>query len=469
MLDGIESSQFTPYGQSYLWIKELVFLHLSADVLIAAAFFSIGVALIYGLRKRPDIQIKPIFMLFAGSVTILGLSHLFAAWAIWNPNYFAYGLIKALTALVSGATALYVWKGMPRALAWPSPAQLQAKNAELQQENEMRVKAHSALRQSETLLRGAFDYAPIGKALVRLDGRWLKTNQALCDIVGYREEELLTMDFQAITYPDDLHFNLGRLQDLLDDKTSSYEIEKRYIHKQGHLVWVLLTVTLVRDDEGEPQYFISQIQDITDRKRAEEELLRLNEELEARVAERTGKIDKINRQLAEANLMLAQRARLDDMTGLANRRHMLELVAKGIHASERYGFELTMVMIDIDHFKTINDQYGHVVGDRVLTEVGRVIRENTRDTDICSRLGGDEFCLVLVADIEQALVIATKLREQIEALRFEDGAEDLRVTCSVGLHQRHPDEKNIEHLIANADTALYRAKRGGRNQVQTDA
>ncbi len=468
MLDGNESSQFTPYGQSYLWIKELLYLHLSADIMIAVAFFSIAASLVYCLRKRPDIQIKPIFLLFAASVTVLGLSHLFAAWAIWNPNYFAYGFVKALTALVAGITALYVWKGMPHALNWPSPAQLQAKNAELHQENDMRVKAHSALRQSEALLRGAFDYAPIGKALVGLDGRWLKTNQALCKIVGYTEDELLALDFQAITYPDDLPFNLGRIQDLVNNKNSSYEIEKRYIHKQGHLVWVLLTVTLVRDDEGAPQYFISQIQDITDRKRAEEELLRLNEELEARVAERTGKIDKINRQLAEANLMLAQRAQLDDMTGLANRRHMLELVAKGIHASERYGLVLTMVMIDIDHFKSINDQFGHVVGDRVLTEVGRVIRDNTRDTDICARLGGDEFCLVLVADIEQAMVIATKLREQIESLRFNGGAEDLRVTCSMGLHQRHPDEKNIEHLIANADTALYKAKRGGRNQVQAD-
>jgi diguanylate cyclase (GGDEF)-like protein/PAS domain S-box-containing protein len=461
VLDGNEPSQFTPYGQSYLWIKELLYLHLSADIMIAGAFFSIAAALVYCLRKRPDIQIKPIFLLFAASITVLGLSHLFAAWAIWNPHYFAYGLIKALTALVAGTTALYVWKGMPHALIWPSPAQLQ-------QENDMRVKAHNALRQNETLLRGAFDFAPIGKALVSLDGRWLKTNQALCRILGYTEEELLKLDFQAITYPDDLPFNLGRIQDLMDNKTNSYEIEKRYIHKQGHQVWVLLTVTLVRDDEGAPQYFISQIQDITDRKRAEEELLRLNEELEARVAERTSKIDKINRQLAEANLMLAQRARLDDMTGLANRRHMLELVAKGIHASERYGLVLTMVMIDIDHFKSINDQYGHVVGDRVLTEVGRVIRDNTRDTDICARLGGDEFCLVLVADIEQAMVIATKLREQIESLRFTDGAKDLRVTCSMGLHQRQPDENNIEHLIANADKALYKAKRGGRNQVQAD-
>jgi PAS domain S-box-containing protein len=143
-----------------------------------------------------------------------------------------------------------------------------------------RKAAEAALRDSEARFHGAFDNAPIGKALVAPDGRWLQVNHALCEIVGYAEPELLATSFQAITHPDDLEADLGYVRRMLADEIRVYQMEKRYFHKQGHVVWILLSVSLVRDAQGQPLYFISQIQDITQRKRMEEELRQTAADLE---------------------------------------------------------------------------------------------------------------------------------------------------------------------------------------------
>jgi two-component system, sensor histidine kinase and response regulator len=137
------------------------------------------------------------------------------------------------------------------------------------------------LRRSNEQFRGAFEHAAIGKALVSPDGRWLKVNRALCEIVGYSEEELLARDFQSITHPDDLEADLAQSRQVLDGTLRSFQMEKRYLHKDGHAVWALLCVTLVRDRQGRPLYFVAQIQDVSRRKRAEAELRQAKEAAEA--------------------------------------------------------------------------------------------------------------------------------------------------------------------------------------------
>ncbi|MDB5296260.1 MAG: uncharacterized protein JWO31_2243 [Phycisphaerales bacterium] len=127
----------------------------------------------------------------------------------------------------------------------------------------------AALRASEERFRGAFDAASIGMALVAPDGRWIKVNRAVCDIVGYSEAELLATSFQAITHPDDLEADLSQVRRLLAGEVQCYHLPKRYFHKDGRVVWVLLSVSLVRDAGGGPLYFVSQIQDVTEQRRAE--------------------------------------------------------------------------------------------------------------------------------------------------------------------------------------------------------
>ncbi|QEH31595.1 Signal transduction histidine-protein kinase BarA [Aquisphaera giovannonii] len=138
--------------------------------------------------------------------------------------------------------------------------------------------ATEAIRESEERFRGAFDAAAIGMALVAADGRFLRVNGSLCEIVGYDEAELLGRTFQDITHPDDLDADLEHVRRIVADEIRSYHLEKRYIRKDGQVVWVRLSVSLVRGGAGLPLHFVAQIEDITDRKRADEALRRARDE-----------------------------------------------------------------------------------------------------------------------------------------------------------------------------------------------
>ncbi len=136
---------------------------------------------------------------------------------------------------------------------------------------------------AEEQFRGAFEHSALGMALVSTEGKWLKVNKKLCSIVGYSEKELLAKTFQDITHPDDLDADLSQVQLLLENKISGYEMEKRYFHKEGHIVWVLLNVSMVRDSNKNPVHFVSQILDISQRKKTEEELKQVTDRLELAV------------------------------------------------------------------------------------------------------------------------------------------------------------------------------------------
>lgn len=142
----------------------------------------------------------------------------------------------------------------------------------------------SALRESQERFRRAFDDAPIGMALVGTNGRWVRINRALCDIVGYSESELLGMTFQDITHFEDLGNDLDFLKQILSGKILSYQIEKRYMHKKGDLVYVMLSVSLVRNRVGEPLYFVAQVENITERKSRDAEREKLIQELKDALA-----------------------------------------------------------------------------------------------------------------------------------------------------------------------------------------
>lgn len=127
--------------------------------------------------------------------------------------------------------------------------------------------------ESETRFRLAFDYSPIGVALVSLEGRWLKVNKTLCDIVGYSESEMLRMNFQTITHPDDLELDLKYVKQLYDGKIPFYQMEKRYIRKDKKITWILLIGAIIRNEQGTPLYYIGQFQDINDKKKKKKNYL----------------------------------------------------------------------------------------------------------------------------------------------------------------------------------------------------
>ncbi|MET0659324.1 MAG: PAS domain S-box protein [Steroidobacteraceae bacterium] len=177
-----------------------------------------------------------------------------------------------------------------KALARQVVTLLEQRRASKEFENAISVQrtTEAELRRREALLRDAYENAPIGKALVSLTGQWLQVNRATCEILGYEAQELLRTTFQSITHPDDLETDLGYVRDMLAGTIRSYEMEKRYIHKQGHIVWTQLSVSLVRDHHDKPVFFATEVQDITRRKRLEQSkeefLATLTDELRTPIA-----------------------------------------------------------------------------------------------------------------------------------------------------------------------------------------
>jgi PAS domain S-box-containing protein len=156
--------------------------------------------------------------------------------------------------------------------------------------------------QSDERFRTTFERAAVGIAQVATDGRWLRVNQKLCDIVGYSPDELMTRSFQDITHPEDLDSDLEQMRALLAGDIEQYSMEKRYLRKDGSPIWINLTGTLVRDEAGAPDYFIAVVEDIARRKAAETEILRLNTDLERQVRERTAQLLQLQKMEAIGRL-----------------------------------------------------------------------------------------------------------------------------------------------------------------------
>ncbi len=157
---------------------------------------------------------------------------------------------------------------------------------------------------------------------------------------------------------------------------------------------------------------------------------------------------------------------IDELTGLYNRRHFMKLAHIEFERARRYKRQLSVMMFDIDHFKKVNDTYGHMFGDQVLAAIGALCRQRMRDIDPIGRYGGDEFvAMVLEADLKQAREVGERLRTQVEQLIFDHPAGEVRVTISVGVAEQDHNTSDLDALIAQADQALYMAKNQGRNRV----
>lgn len=295
-----------------------------------------------------------------------------------------------------------------------------------------RRRTEEALRASEKRFRNMLENAPIGMALVSLEGKWLDVNDALCHIIGYTKAELRGMTFQDITHPEDLDADLAQVQRLMRGEIRYYQMAKRYYRKGGSQVWVMLTASLQRDESGAPQYFISQIEDINERKLAEQQL--------------------------------AQLAHYDPLTGLANRTLLRQEIERRIARGPEQGF--AVVFVDLDHFKQVNDSLGHEAGDQLLQEVATLLNTAASPSDCVARLGGDEFVLVLDTTVPAELIqIIDRIRHQLARPLWLHGQRTV-ITLSFGISLFPQDGQDVRHLFRSADSALYHAKAEGRNNLQ---
>ncbi len=298
-------------------------------------------------------------------------------------------------------------------------------------------RARSALREAEERFRRAFEDSASGMALIegrgQNVGRFLEVNPALTLISGYSADELLGMSYWDLVHPDELEAMRAGIVELIAGRATSFQSEQRMIGAGGATRWIAFSVSLVRDEAGEPINAVVQAQDVTERKRAEDEL----------------------RHMADH----------DPLTGLFNRRRFGRELERELSASARYGSGGAMLVLDLDDFKVVNDSFGHAAGDDVLAEVAAALRERLRDSDLIARLGGDEFGVILPhADEHRAVEVAESLREVVRELTIADG---IRVTASVGVCEfgGHEDTAAGERVVADADAAMYAAKESGRDRV----
>lgn len=191
--------------------------------------------------------------------------------------------------------------------------------------------------------------------------------------------------------------------------------------------------------------------------------------IQTEIARLGNKLREKNEALQIATLRLAEQASRDDLTGLCNRREFMRLLQQEISRSQRSGTSFCVVLLDIDHFKLVNDRFGHAIGDRVLVAVAQIHRNSVRESDVCARYGGEEFTvLALSNDLDGVVAMIERLRRNVEQYDWSAIEPDLRLTVSAGIAKWREGESQTD-LLRRADDAMYKAKDGGRNRVQVSA
>lgn len=289
------------------------------------------------------------------------------------------------------------------------------------------------LQQSEERFRSAFNFAPIGMGLVAPDGRWMKVNNSLCEILGYPETELLKLNLSDLIHPLDALQSLAQIGRLVQGKIQTFKSEIRFYNKSGDEVWTIIGISRTYDTESKDISMVVQIQDISDRKQAEAQLLH----------------DAFH----------------DGLTGLSNRTLLLDHLQGAMERAEATSRSFALFFIDLDRFKLINDSLGHSFGDKVLIEVGERLKSCVRPTDTVARLGGDEF-IVLTENLkhsEHAARTAQEIQKSISQPIMLANHESFP-TSSIGIAVYNRNYSAPEEMLRDADTAMYHAKAAGKSQ-----
>ena len=309
------------------------------------------------------------------------------------------------------------------------------------------------LRNSESLFRNFFNLPLVGAAITSREKGWVEVNDQTCKILGYTREELFAKDWAELTHPDDLAADIAQFERMLAGEINSYSMEKRFIRSDGTIVWTILSGGRSRLSGPGSEYFYVQILDISDRKHSE--LLLEQAKLAA---------ENANMALEVANKELQRLARTDPLTGIWNRRHFEEALTAEIERARRYAVPVSLVVFDVDHFKSINDQYGHSAGDDILVQLACLVGAHLRVVDLLARWGGEEFVVLIPNNtLASAEIVAEKLRVLIEEALFKPVG---RVTASFGVTQINPGDQP-EVVFSRADKAMYQAKAAGRNRVMS--
>jgi diguanylate cyclase (GGDEF)-like protein/PAS domain S-box-containing protein len=270
--------------------------------------------------------------------------------------------------------------------------------------------------------------APTGTGLLDSDGRWLLVNRALCDITGYTADELIGKRFDGIVHPDDAGNDSEQRRRLLAGEISAFRADKRYFDAAGETVSAIMSMSLIRERDGTPLYYIAQLQDISERKRLEENLRGLGDH--------------------------------DPLTGLRNRRLFGHDLKLQVARSRRYGEVAGLMLIDVDAFRSVNEHHGERAGDEALEAIARALTRRLRETDLAARLGADQFAVLLPHIDEEGLaVVAEGLARVVAACAIDVGDDVLHPSASIGFTIVDEHTDNAEDALLRADRAMRAERR----------
>ncbi len=418
------------------------------------------------------------------------------------------------------------------------------------------------LKRSESRFFRIIDDAPVGMATNNMGGRFIQVNQAFCDFLGYKKEELLNLTFLDVTHPADRNLSLTAIQQLLDGKVKVCKVEKRYIRKDGQIIWGLLSSSIERNDLGGADYFIAQVEDITERKQVERLLkeseqryhflfdespmsifvldaetlkflminnqatmrygysdeefrnlslpaIRLQRDspaleqalekssdgfavFETRHVKKDGNVIDVSVRTAPFNFgdkkayivivediserkkseqVIWHQANFDLLTDLPNRSLFFDRLSQELSKARRSDRFVALLYLDLDGFKPVNDEHGHVGGDEVLKAVAKRWQACVREMDTVVRLGGDEFAVIL-GDLDSSKEAATVALKLIDALADNiplPNNQSCRVGASVGIGVYPENATEMDSLLLAADEAMYVSKERGKNTYSFSA
>jgi diguanylate cyclase (GGDEF)-like protein/PAS domain S-box-containing protein len=299
-----------------------------------------------------------------------------------------------------------------------------------------RARAEESRRVSEARFRAIFAGAAIGMSVSTVDGQVIEVNQALCDMLGYSDDELRLMTFEDFVHPQDPPVAAGMFDELLAGGRDQFRIEKPYTHKDGHQVWTDLVASIIRDEDGEPKWLVAMFEDITERY-----LLQLR---------------------------LRHQALHDPLTQLPNRTMFFDRLAELLAgAEEEPDSRVGVCYLDVDGFKVINDTLGHDVGDQLLQTVARrLARSISGDGQLVARMGGDEFVVLIERSdgTDDVVAVAERALDTVRA-PVHVGGHEISISASIGVVEQPLRGTSTGELMKAADTTLYWAKADGRNRL----
>ena len=294
--------------------------------------------------------------------------------------------------------------------------------------------ALTELQASLEELKSIFDQLPDIFYRTNMQGILTKMSPACYDILGYRQEEMFGTALSDYYKTPEERQKI--VQAIIAGGGKATRVEAALKHKNGSTIWISSSAFVRCDPDGQPIFIEGMARDVSEHKRMEERLIALT--------------------------------RTDGLTGVYNRGYFMEKSEEVVNMMRRYQRPASMMIADLDHFKTINDNLGHNAGDLALKVFTDICRQEIRESDILGRLGGEEFGLMLPeTTIQHAQVLAERIRKAVAAIEIPLGNRMIGITVSIGVVELSPEDASLSAVLRRADLAMYQAKAGGRNQVVT--